>query len=105
MKVANTSRLKLTLQSKMVLLTLLPMLVLALVLSLLEVRNSMTRIEETLAEQREVLVSERETTVRYLVESARNAISHLVDNPNLSEADAQAAVSYTHLTLPTNRAV
>ena len=90
MKVANTSRLKLTLQSKMVLLTLLPMLVLALVLSLLEVRSSMTRIEETLAEQREVLVDERETTVRYLVESARNAISHLVDNPNLSEADAQA---------------
>ncbi|MYL23168.1 HAMP domain-containing protein [Halomonas alkaliantarctica] len=84
------SRFNISLQTKIVFLVLFPMLVLAVVLSVLETRSSAQRIQETLDEQREVLVKERENTVRYLLESARNAISHLVDNPALSEDEAQA---------------
>ncbi|MGM0521549.1 MAG: methyl-accepting chemotaxis protein [Pseudomonadota bacterium] len=84
------SRFNISLQTKMVFLVLFPMLVLAVVLFALEMRSSAERIQETLDEQREVLVKERENTVRFLVESARNAVSHLVDNPALSEDEAQA---------------
>ncbi|WP_346797203.1 methyl-accepting chemotaxis protein [Halomonas sp. Bachu 37] len=86
----KASRFSLSLQAKIVFLVLVPMLILALVLTALEVQGSLTRIDETLEEQRELLVEERETTVRYLVESAFNAVSHLVNHPTLSEAEAQA---------------
>jgi len=85
----NKARFSMSLQAKMVALVLLPMLILALVLSALEVRSSITSMQETLDKQRDVLVSERETTVRYLVESARNAVSHLVDHAELSQSEAQ----------------
>ncbi|WP_250080549.1 methyl-accepting chemotaxis protein [Halomonas llamarensis] len=84
------SRFNISLQAKMVFLVLFPMLVLAVVLFALEMRSSAERIQETLDEQRDVLIKERENTVRFLVESARNAVSHLVDNPALSQDEAQA---------------
>ncbi|CAM4286701.1 methyl-accepting chemotaxis protein [Vreelandella rituensis] len=84
-----SSRFSLSLQAKIVFLVLVPMVVLAIVLSLLEVQASMSRIDDTLDEQRQVLIDERENSVRYLVESARNAVSHLIDHPELSRREAQ----------------
>nr|WP_298058703.1 methyl-accepting chemotaxis protein [uncultured Halomonas sp.] len=87
--IKKDARFSLSLQAKMVGLALLPMLFLALVFSALEVRSSIANMQEMLEEQREVLVSERETTVRYLVDSARNAVSHLVNHASLSQSEAQ----------------
>ncbi|XGA79311.1 methyl-accepting chemotaxis protein [Halomonas sp. CH40] len=89
MSVQNNSRFAFSLQTKIVFLVLFPMLVLACVLSVLEARNSAGRIQETLDEQRELLVKEREQTVRYLIESARNAILPLVKDTRLSERVAK----------------
>jgi methyl-accepting chemotaxis protein len=90
MKKKNKTHFSLSLQAKMVALVLLPMLTLALVLSVLEVRSSINSMQESLDIQRELLVSERENTVRYLVESARNAVSHLVGNAELAPSEAKA---------------
>lgn len=89
MSVKHGSRFAFSLQTKIVFLVLFPMLVLAGVLSVLETRNSAARIQETLDEQRELLVKEREQTVRYLIESARNAVLPLVENTRLSEQEAK----------------
>lgn len=89
MSVQNNSRFAFSLQTKIVFLVLFPMLVLACVLSVLEARNSAGRIQETLDEQRELLVKEREQTVLYLIQSARNAILPLIENNRLSERVAK----------------
>ncbi|WP_227368104.1 methyl-accepting chemotaxis protein [Halomonas sp. M20] len=79
----------LSLQGKMLLLTLVPLLLITLALVSFAAYDRIQDNRSTLAEQREMLIEARKTAVKDLVEAAESSIAPIVENAGPNDTEAQ----------------
>ncbi|MDP4557786.1 methyl-accepting chemotaxis protein [Halomonas meridiana] len=80
----------LSLQTKVLMLILIPLLLVTLVLVAYKAYDRIGDTNDTLAEQREMLIEERRNSVRDIVQMATTAIAPIYDRAGANDADAKA---------------
>lgn len=87
---AKRTRRTMRLQTRMLLLVLLPLMLLALALQVMNITTQLSDSRSMLDNQRQALVKAREQGIKDVVESAQTSLRHLVEAGELSRAEAQA---------------
>ena len=83
------SRWALGLQTKVLMLVLLPLLLVTVVLVCFEAYSNAKDSREALAEQRELLIEERRASVRNIVQMATTAIAPIYENAGANDREAK----------------
>ncbi|WP_235803680.1 methyl-accepting chemotaxis protein [Halomonas sp. GFAJ-1] len=82
-----------SLQKKILALVLLPLILLAIALQVVNTQTRVADARETLDTQRKALVEAREQGIKDVVEAAQTSLRHLVEDSRLSQQEAQARAS------------
>ena len=82
-----------SLQKKILILVLLPLILLAVALQIVNTQTRVSDAGETLSTQRDSLIQAREQGIKDVVEAAQTSLRHLVEDDSLSQQEAQARAS------------
>ena len=82
-----------SLQKKILILVLLPLILLAVALQVVNTQTRVSDSREMLNAQRDSLIQSREQGIKDVVEAAQTSLRHLVEDNSLSQQEAQARAS------------